>query len=612
MDNIVAIGLGLGLRALIDIVTQHNHRVDGSLVGLWEGAVLRHFITKYPSTIDPYAAYAFRLLVDFLWTNSYVRLFIVLLWTFMGMLLTDVGIDMAADRRFQRLMRSVRHAVIYPLLSQVSSSSPSPRRSSSSSASAAPSRAQYYQVPPTTISTASTLRSPDGTARSPPLTQRTPSATEASVPLLPRRPALRVPGAFAGSETDTSADRPSTPSRSAPTAKNPTSKPSQPTRTSQPPKSSKPPPPPSPSINRVLSDDERSVGSRGSGLTTPVTSDTERPADGVYSPEPVKSGLTTPAHSPPPRRGHALPPVRVIDEVLRTHTPSVASRDPSDTAPVPIPIRFQDSDDSAQVRAALARPELIPDMQTPQPSPGINAPNQFIADDKKGKRRSGARASTTDAAAANRASGSRLSTEPPPAYERTPGDGEVQPPEEPDDDTPGASVLSGDGDRQRLLQRAESLRTDADVADKRRAQLRKELETAKRSQDHWAAFRLKHEMARAEKETKELHAKAARRFYRAHNLKPEPQTIDVHRLKVAEAIEKVEQALYDAMVTKTPELRIITGRGNHSKNSIPAIKLAVIGAMADYRIDIITDPNNSGVLIVHPPQTADLGAGPSR
>ena len=69
--------------------------------------------------------------------------------------------------------------------------------------------------------------------------------------------------------------------------------------------------------------------------------------------------------------------------------------------------------------------------------------------------------------------------------------------------------------------------------------------------------------------------------YIAHNLRPEPQTIDVHRLKVAEALEKVEQALYDAIVTNTPELRIITGRGNHSRNGIPALKLAIIGAMSE-------------------------------
>ena len=77
------------------------------------------------------------------------------------------------------------------------------------------------------------------------------------------------------------------------------------------------------------------------------------------------------------------------------------------------------------------------------------------------------------------------------------------------------------------------------------------------------------------------------RLCAAHNLKPEPQTIDVHRLKVPEAIEKVEEALYDSIVTKTPELRIITGRGNHSKNGIPALKLAIIGAMSECAITFL-------------------------
>lgn len=65
----------------------------------------------------------------------------------------------------------------------------------------------------------------------------------------------------------------------------------------------------------------------------------------------------------------------------------------------------------------------------------------------------------------------------------------------------------------------------------------------------------------------------------AHNKTPEPQTIDVHRLKVVEAVARVEQALYDAMLSGVPQLRIITGRGNHSVGNIPALKLAIIGRM---------------------------------
>lgn len=64
-------------------------------------------------------------------------------------------------------------------------------------------------------------------------------------------------------------------------------------------------------------------------------------------------------------------------------------------------------------------------------------------------------------------------------------------------------------------------------------------------------------------------------------MKPEPQSIDVHRLKVAEAVAKVQEALYDAIVAGVPELRIITGRGNHSKGKIPVLKNAIIGAMQE-------------------------------
>ncbi|KAI0692025.1 hypothetical protein C8T65DRAFT_670167 [Cerioporus squamosus] len=669
MDNLLAIGVGLGLRALIDTVTHHNHRVNGSLVGLWEGAVLRHFISKYPSSLDPYIAYGFRLLVDILWTSSWMRLVIVVLWTFMGILLSDVGVDLAADRRFRRLMRSVRHTVIYPLLRQFS------RSRSSSSSSAAP-RAQFFQIP-ASASTTSTFRSPPLQPRSP-TDASGPARAGAATPGLPRRPALRVPGSFSDrfSETDTDAapsisrdpsitspregsvtsvSRSSssrTPSvtfseplvaQMQPAPRHSSRSASRPppvvplpagagvyTYTTGPPRSIlsppvlSPPPLPGPfpperprtpseleyvaipaipdsieqinpvqSPSRALSDDERSIGSslRGkdrSGLTTP-TSDTERPRFGaIYSPEPVNSGLTT------PERPHfGLPPVKVLDEAGRT--PSVASRDLSDVNPIPIPIRVHEraaEDDAQQVQASL-HPELLPDISTPQPSPGLVAPAQYLPSPVDEKRPM--RMPEPQPAVPSDVGTSRLSmSAPPPPYEHTPG----TVPEE-DEDTPAG----------RLLQRAESFRSIADETDKRRQQLRREWQDAKRNREWWTAFRLKHEIDRAEKETKELHAKAARRFYQAHNMRPEPQTIDVHRLKVAEAVEKVEQALYDAIVTNTPELRIITGRGNHSKSGIPAIKLAVIGLMQDYHLDCATDPNNSGVLIIHPPSNPNLPSG---
>ncbi|KAI0373989.1 hypothetical protein BV20DRAFT_961901 [Pilatotrama ljubarskyi] len=668
MDNLFAIGVGLGLRALIDVVTNHNHRLNGSLVGLWEGAVLRHFIAKYPASVDPYVAYGFRLLVDMLWTNSWIRLFITILWSFMGMLLSDVFVDLYADRRFRRFMRKVRHSVIYPLLRLFS------RRSapSSGSGSGSPSRAQYYQLPPSS-SGASTARSP--TLRSPPLQPRSPTSPYGApvrpppTPAPPRRSAMRVPGSFSDrgwSETDTDASRGSrapsvSGSRSSPSVSfslGPSRAPSVTSSSQEPvrpategpvvpvprdasrtpvPERSRPPtrePSAGPPIPRppseldyatyptipdnieqtnptrpVLSDDERSLNedlrarSGGSGLTTPDR-DEDRPRINVHSPEPVNSGLTTPINRPSTPLGD-LPPVTVIDEA------GTQASGGSDVNPVPIPIRLYprtpDAEDQAQTRAALLHPELIPDINTPQPSPALAPPAEYLQDMNPSPVEQPPMRMPEPELRSDLARTSL--TEPPPAYEHTPGENEER---EASDGTPAASVISNVNDRSRLLQRAESLRSIADEADKRRTELNRALQDARRNKEYWTAFKLKHEMDRAAHDARELHAKAARRFYQAHNMKPQPQTIDVHRLKVPEAIEKVEQALYDAIVTATPELRIITGQGKHSKNKIPALKLAIIGAMADYHIDATPDATNPGVLIITPPTNLDALGGPSR
>ncbi|KAI0675349.1 hypothetical protein C8Q78DRAFT_1075638 [Trametes maxima] len=687
MDNLFAIGVGLGLRALIDTLTHHNHRVNGSLVGLWEGAVLRHFITKYPSSIDPYVAFGFRLLVDLLWTTSWTRLFITILWSFMGMLLSDVFVDLYADRRFRRFMRSVRHTIIYPLLRLFSHRSSSRRSSGGSGSNALSPRAQYYQIPASS-SGASTARSPPLQPHSPTEVPPGPFRPGPPTPGLPRRSALRWPGSFSLSETDTSAGRVSrdpsvagsgSGARSSPSvtfsdqlSRAPSETSSQePVRpaTHEPPRPipsgtpqpvprdasrtpvsaasraptrdpSRPPTrdpsvgplpvrPRTPSeleygaipiipdnfgapnpVRPILSDDERSVNSlRGrsdrSGLTTPEK-DEDRPRINVYSPEPIKSGLTTPLDRPSTPH-NSLPPVTVLDEGA-----TQVSGGTSDINPVPIPIRLYErtpsAEERAQTQATLLHPELIPDINTPQPSPGLVPPAEYMQDSSPSRGKARMQMPEPEL----RSDVARTSiTEPPPAYESTPGEKEEKTSQGGTDGTPAASVISNAGDRSRLLHRAESYRSMADEEDKRRADLNRALQDARRNRDFWAAFRLKHEVDRAAHDARELHAKAARRFYQAHNMRPEPQTIDVHRLKVPEAIEKVEQALYDSIVTGTPELRIITGQGKHSKNKIPALKLAIIGAMADYHIDAVPDASNPGVLIIRPPADPNFRGGQS-
>ena len=113
MDSIFAISLGFALRLVVVSASHYNDRIGGSLVGLWEGAVLYHFLEKWPMSFDPYVGLGFRLLVDFLFTESIYRLTIVLLWTALGFILADVTpafwYDKNLHKYYRRTSRFIRH-----------------------------------------------------------------------------------------------------------------------------------------------------------------------------------------------------------------------------------------------------------------------------------------------------------------------------------------------------------------------------------------------------------------------------------------------------------------------------------------------------------------------
>ncbi|KAJ7044919.1 hypothetical protein C8F04DRAFT_874917, partial [Mycena alexandri] len=84
MDGVYSIAAGLALRLVVDAATFHNIKLSGTLVGLWEGVILLHYLNKAPGSTDPYLAYGVRIFVDFLVTESLFKLVIVLLWSTMG------------------------------------------------------------------------------------------------------------------------------------------------------------------------------------------------------------------------------------------------------------------------------------------------------------------------------------------------------------------------------------------------------------------------------------------------------------------------------------------------------------------------------------------------
>ncbi|KAK7692476.1 hypothetical protein QCA50_004101 [Cerrena zonata] len=640
MDSILSVALGLGLRALINNVTQNPYRAS-VLIGIWEGVVLNHFLVKHPRSVDPYVAFGFRLFVDFLFTESFLRMTIIVLWTGLGLVFSDLGRDLSKDRRFRRLWRRIRRLVVKPMLGLLPASSLTRVRFSGGSTSSAVSR--------------STLRS-------------TASGSSSSSLRVLLRPTTRpVPGAFdqwseastdigraadnesvshtssvsqvrsvsqAGSISQASSVSRDPPLPPLPRARS-TSRPAQ--RTHQPPLTLYPPSLPSRPRSEVAQDthvypsprhspSELSYGDIPdppspvhddtmrhdihSGLTTPTSNPMMHdlhPDDRPY----INSGLTTPEYLTQPLTSDGLPPVRVIHESPE-QTPS---RSQLDLPPIPIRPPPQgstihgNSDDEGE-HMPFPEPQFVTLLPldslqptNPLPSPGLippvsEIPNIPTADDPP---EGVAEVEVDDT--------NKRDTimDPPPRYQT------VYVPDLTEASPVGTEVdsLLSDGPKGAVIARAETLRKEAHAKEKERDELREKMHEARRNGNHFEALKYQVDLDEAQASAQKLHSQARRRFYHAHNQNREPQEIDVHRLNVTEAMVAVKTALRDAYVNGAPTLRIIVGKGKHSNNKIPVLKNAVITNLQREHIEAEPDRTNTGVLIVTlPGQTGPSGSVP--
>ncbi|PBK96998.1 hypothetical protein ARMGADRAFT_722897 [Armillaria gallica] len=191
MDSIFAIGAGTALRFVVNTVARNNLKLTGSIIGLWEGVVLLHFLQKMPYSFDPYVGYAVRLFIDFLVTESITRLLLVVVWTGLGMVLADIAPSIWHETGMRRAWHRLRRE-LFLLTRSVPTLTPftkprivrfSPSRTASIISSAVGSRA------PSVLTTTPTISQP--------------SLDIASAP--PRAPKRPVPGFFPGevSETET-------------------------------------------------------------------------------------------------------------------------------------------------------------------------------------------------------------------------------------------------------------------------------------------------------------------------------------------------------------------------------------------------------------------------
>lgn len=475
MENIAAIGAGLGLRVLIDTVAGRSYTAS-ALVGLWEGIVLNHFLARYPSSIEPYLALGFRLFVDFLFTESFSRLMITLLWTGLGVLLADVGVQLSTDYRFRRLWRKTQQKL--PIVSSHQ------RRSS------LPQRVRFYENPESSVSgsgsTTASVSSPGvpvrptttpvpgrydqwseatqstGTAPSPfgsaTVISPIPSEHELDIPEGLEEPRPRTPSELEYITLPVVPDTHYFPAPPAPERRPSQSSSRRLTGASYP----------------TIPDDfadlpEEDAPAVGSGLTTP----TSNPADlagGADEDRPrVHSGLTTPEYvrSPLQVQTSGLPPavVSVPPPPLK-----LTLADPSPTVTMPEPV-------------TMPQPLL-----TPLPVPSMSEiPNIPTPNEQKAFRNS----------------------DPPPPFEEA-----IKEAAFPDDLSLAdqESVISG-AEKQAVIAKADDIRKRAREQEKERDRIRQEWRKAERQGRYFDALRLELELEDAQAQVDSLHAKAARRYY---------------------------------------------------------------------------------------------------
>ncbi|EPQ56943.1 hypothetical protein GLOTRDRAFT_137404 [Gloeophyllum trabeum ATCC 11539] len=674
MENLLAIGLGLGLRVVVDYGSRHNVKLTGTLVGLWEGAVLHHFLDKTPLSWDPYVAFGFRVFVDLIVTTNLPRLAITLMWASLTMMLADLGtrktwyeyLAKFVYRRYRRVRRAVKRLAV-PAVRLPIPPIPLPKPP-------VPSRVRFYTITTT----------PSQTSSTPPVPIPPPGA----VPVVTSPPRRHVPGQYTDTGSESSSvhnDLPtdtSTPGPSPPSADGPSQEETPVLRIFP---SSMMTPPLENELVRLPGPDPDRTPTTSMSALPPVAGPSSIPPPIISPPNDweIERPEPTPVDVPPIGD---IPEIHPVEEPERRNAPP--SRPASSIHPPAEPDREyvhvqmpplhdipdmerqrSESQPSLRVRAPEAKqvPELtpvpisnlrnIPDLPSTSEEELIKkpAPSNEYPDEKARERFPGERY-PEDEENQPVASTSRLQTDlphlpapvrfnpdfdlfgegwdnlgtpPPPFKERAsyietipsqPSQPEQasymesipsQPSQRPERSpthlttataSPGPSPLSG-GSRNSIIARADLLRDQALAEERERDRLRRERQEALDEGRPNLALLYKYQIEQADERIRKLHQKAARRYFLAHNQTPLPtRTIDVHRLRVPEAVRETEKAVREALVTDAREVRVITGRGNHSVNKMPVLKMALLKHLQSNHFPTRVDPSNPGVLIVDIPE----------
>lgn len=123
--------------------------------------------------------------------------------------------------------------------------------------------------------------------------------------------------------------------------------------------------------------------------------------------------------------------------------------------------------------------------------------------------------------------------------------------------------------------------------------------SAYKSGDGGRAKELSTEGKKHKEERKRLNKQAADWIFEKNNLDNKRDEVDLHGLYVKEAIEKTEQAIANARASHINPLKVVVGRGTHSKGHVSKMKPAIEDLMRKQNLRCKVDPENAGQLLVY-------------
>ncbi|KAK7063959.1 hypothetical protein R3P38DRAFT_2821488 [Favolaschia claudopus] len=138
------------------------------------------------------------------------------------------------------------------------------------------------------------------------------------------------------------------------------------------------------------------------------------------------------------------------------------------------------------------------------------------------------------------------------------------------------------------------------MAQKARKEMTKAFEQSKvfKRNGFWADAQSMEEKGQKFKRTMEtLNQKASELIYQENNKNKKPGEVDLHRLFLKEAEQKVQEAIWAAEARGASSVRFIVGQGKHSKNGA-RLKPELTSFIEGLGHTVRTDGRNAGVLVV--------------